>query len=381
MRGDENLKDCNSDLFVSSIDFRERNRNKSIRSGIGVLARVIYSREACQKFGRLLERTEPDIVHLQNIHGHISPSVIFQAKRRGLPVVWTLHDYKMICPNTHFVVDRTGEICQACLLRGYHMAILKRCKKDSLLASTVAAIEAYAHAAMGIRGRVEMFCTPSAFLREALIRGGFSPSKVTHIPLFLPERILLDRVGSCAEGRGNCSYILFMARLDPIKGIYPLLDACRMVPEVRLKMAGRVEDSMAKQVLSKLPANAEYLGMRHEEDLRRILEQCMAVVLPSLCFENQPFTVTEAFAAGKPVIASDLGGMKELIRHGESGLLVPPGDAGALAEAMRWIADHPAEAKIMGSNAREYALKQHSAAAHYEALLQVYKHAVQEVRG
>ena len=110
MQGENNLADPNEDLFVPFIDFRQLNQEKSIANGLKVLGRVIYSREARQKFSALLDRVKPDIVHLQNIHAHITPSIIFEAKRRGLPVVWTLHDYKLICPNSHLLIDATGQI-------------------------------------------------------------------------------------------------------------------------------------------------------------------------------------------------------------------------------------------------------------------------------
>jgi glycosyltransferase involved in cell wall biosynthesis len=365
MRDERNLGDPNSDLFVSNIDFKEINERQSLVSGIRVFSRVIYSREAEQNFSKLLERVQPDIVHLQNIHGHISPSVIFVAKKRGLPVVWTLHDYKMVCPNSHFLIDRTGEICEACLSGHYGNAISKRCKKGSMLASTMAAIEAYAHRSMKIRDKIDIFLAPSAFLRSKLLQAGFNPRKVIHVPLFLPDEMF-------SETGGDKGYILFMTKLDAIKGIYPLLEACRNAPDVRLKMAGRIEEGLAKDLLPKLPPNVEYLGMQHGEALRRLLLDARAVVLPSLWYENQPFAVTEAFAAGKPVLASNLGGMTELIKHGERGLLLPAGDVNAWASALNWVAKHAEEARQMGIAAREYAVAFHSSGKHYHEIERIY---------
>jgi len=366
MQDARNLADVNDDLFMSHIDFMEINRNKSLKSGLRVFTRVIYSKEARKKFGEILDRVHPDIVHVQNIHGHISPSIIYEAKARGLPVVWTLHDYKLVCPNTHFLIDSTGEICEACLSGNYCKAIAKRCKKGSLLASTMAAIEAYAHRIMKVREKVDMFLAPSAFLRSKLIRVGFPAEKVVHIPLFISDEMFADK-GGRDEG-----YLFFMAKLDPIKGIFPLLDACRKIPSVTMKLAGGIEDSLVKDLLPTLPANVEYLGMLHGEALRTLLLNARAVILPSLWYENQPFAITEAFAAGKPVIASDLGGMTELVKHRERGLLVPPGDAKALAEAMLWMDRHPTEAKKMGEHARKYSMMEHSSERHYGKLMQVY---------
>ena len=369
IQDDRNLPDPNSDLFVSHIDFKELNQEKSIFTGLQVAIRVVYSKEARKKFSKLLDRFQPDIVHLQNIHGHITPSIIFEAKKRNLPVVWTLHDYKMVCPNTHFLIDATNEICEACGNGHYYQAVLKRCKKGSFLASAMAAIEAYAHRIMGLRNLPDYFLTPSAFLRNKLIERGFSPSKVKHIPLFLPDSMFND----AGHDKG---YLLFIAKLDPLKGIYPLLDACKQVPDVRLKIAGRADHIIAAKLPSLFPPNAEYVGMKQGDELRQFLLGARAVVLPSLWYENQPFSITEAFAAGKPVIASDLGGMTELVKHGERGLLVPPGDVKALARAMEWMNSHPSEAQEMGEKARGYALNEHSAQKHYERIVGVYERVI-----
>lgn len=366
MQDERNLPDPNSDSFVSHVDFKQLNQRKSVFSGFQVVSRVIYSTEARQKFAKALDRFQPDIIHLQNIHGHITPSVIFEAKKRKLPVVWTLHDYKMICPNTHFLIDATNEICEACGNGHYYQAVLKRCKKGSLLASVMACMEAYAHRIMGLRNLPDYFLTPSAFLRNKLIERGFSPDKVIHVPLFLPDEMFND-------GGHDGGYLLFIAKLAPLKGIYPLLEACRQVPEVRLKIAGRVDDVIATQLPALLPPNAEYVGMKQRDELRQLLLGARAVVLPSLWYENQPFSITEAFAAGKPVIASDLGGMTELVKDGECGLLVPPGDVATLAGAMQWMNSHPSEAQEMGKKARIYASKVHSSEAHYKKLMGIYE--------
>ena len=367
MQDARNFPDPNSDLFVSHVDFRELNRNKSLVTGLKTVGRVIYSREAQRKFRELLNRFKPDLVHLQNIHAHISPSVIFEAKKHDLPVFWTLHDYKLICPNTHYYMDHTGELCEACGRGLYYLAILKRCKKGSLLASGVAALEAYAHWLLQVRDRVDAFLAPSLFLRNKLIDRGFPPEKVQHLPYLLPPEMFNE----CSENQG---YLLFLGKIEPIKGIRPLLAACRLVPEVKLILAGRVEESFASELPTLLPPNAHYAGMKQGEELRQLLHDATAVVVPSLWYENQPFSILEAFAAGKPVIASDLGGMSELVGDGDRGFLVAPGDVESLARIMARVSKCPPELREMGAAAKEYALREHGAERHYQALLRIYGH-------
>jgi len=365
MQDPKNLPDEYEDLFVSHIDFREMNRKKTVASGIRVVGRVIYSIEARRNFAIALDRMKPDIVHIQNIHGHITPSVIFEAKKRRLPVVWTLHDYKMICPNSHFLIDATHEICEACGNGKYYHSIIKRCKKGSLLASAMACAEAYAHKLMGVRNLPDLFLSPSSFLKAKLIERGFPCDKVVHLPLFLQDEIF-------ARQGQDLGYLLFFAKIDPIKGIFPLIEACGKAPDVKVKIAGKVEDERVKELLKALPPKVQYLGMQQGDTLRELIAKARAVVLPSLWYENQPFSITEAFAAGKPVIASDLGGMTELVKNFERGILTRPGDADALSKAMDWMYNHPESAQEMGKKARQYALREHSAKAHYERITSIY---------
>ncbi len=370
MQDEGNLPDPNQDLFVSHIDFRQLNRKKGLAAGVRVFARVLYSTEARRKFKLLLERFRPDLIHLQNILGHISPSVLFEARQQAIPVVWTLHDYRLVCPNTHFISDRTQAICQCCTRTTYYRAVAARCKKGSALASLMAAVEAYAMRAMRLTRKVDAFLSPSEFLRTKLIEGGFPADKVVHVPLFLPDAAFR----SPTDG-GNT--LLFMGRLEEIKGVVPLLEACAQVPQARLVLAGSASESFVKRLPSLLPPNATYVGLKQKEDLQDLLSNALAVVVPSLWYENQPFSILEAFAAGRPVIASDLGGMKELIGKSQAGLLVPPGDVSSLAEAMRSMVSSPQRARQMGTCGYRYAITSHTAQAHYRKLMEVYTTAMQ----
>lgn len=365
MQDGRNLPDPNADLFVSHIDFREMNRAKSIRTGLQVLTRAIYSVEARRRFSLLLDRFQPDIVHLQNFYAHITPSIIFEAKQRGLPLVWTLHDHKLICPNTHCLIDTTGEICEACGSGAYYRAALRRCKKGSLLASSMAALEAYAHRLMRVREQVDAFLVPSLFLKDKLLSRGFPPRRLHHLPLFLPPDRLQD-------GTENDGYLLFLGKMAPIKGIRPLLQASGLARETELRLAGHADESLAAELPSLLPPNASYVGFKEGKELQQLLARALAVVVPSLCYENQPFSILEAFASSKPVIASRLGGMVELVPHGERGLLVAPGAALELADAMSWMGGHAAEVTRMGHTAREYVEREHGAEAHYQRLMDIY---------
>ncbi len=365
MQDPRNIPDPNADLFVSNIDFRELNKQKSITNGVRVVSRTIYSTEARRKFRVLLDRFQPDIIHLQNIHSHITPSILFEAKQCKLPVVWTLHDYRMTCPNSHYINDRTGEICEACRNGRFYNAVLKRCKKGSLAASGIAAFETYVHLLMGVDRQTDAYLTPSAFLKRKMVENGFREDRVFHLPLFLTQQ-------NFWSGEEDGGYILFLGKLEAIKGIEVLIEAARRAPNVAVTIAGRVEEPLASRLPDILPGNAAYVGLKHGQELADLTRNALAVVVPSIWYENQPFSILEAFAAGKPVIASDLGGMTELVANRERGLLVKPGDAAGLAEAMNILAANRDFAKEMGRSARKYALDNHSGEKHYQSLMQIY---------
>lgn len=365
MYDNRNLPDPNADLFVSPIDFRELNQNKTLANGVKVLTRTIYSTEARKKFATLLDRFSPDIIHLQNFFFHITASILFEAKKRNIPVVWTLHDYGLACPNSHFLIDRTGQICEACRGGHFYQALLKRCKKDSLMASGMTAFLAYCNRWMGILKKVDAFLTPSRFLKTKLLENGFDENQLHHLPLFLPRE-------NFWEGEQDQGYFLFLGRLEAIKGIDVLIEAARSAKDVNVIIAGSVDEPLASRLPEILPGNAKYVGLKHGQELANLTHNALAVVLPSICYENQPFSILEAFASGKPVIASDLGGMTELVTHLDRGLLVKPGDSAALADALHWAETNRISMKAMGRNAKQYALDNHSPDAHYQSLMNIY---------
>jgi len=366
MQDPGNVPDPNADLFVSHLDYREMNRRRSPIAASRVLGHAIYSIEARQKFARLLDRVQPDIVHLQSIHAHITPSVILEAKRRRIPVVWTLHDYKLICPNSHFLIDQTGEICEACRVGRFWQATVKRCKKGSLPASATATLEAYVHQLIGVRGMVAAFLCPSAFLLSKFLENGFDPQTLHRLPHFLPPAAFTHTAPD--EG-----YLLFFGRLEPMKGVFQLLEACRKAPQIHVRLAGRIGQIDTVMIQSQLSGNADYVGVRTGDDLWALVGRSRAAVVPSIWYENQPFSILEAFANGKPVIASSIGGMQELVKDHETGLLVEPGNVDQLARAMVWMSERPDAARRMGEAARAYAQDVHSAEKHYESLISIYQ--------
>jgi glycosyltransferase involved in cell wall biosynthesis len=167
-----------------------------------------------------------------------------------------------------------------------------------------------------------------------------------------------------------------MGRIENIKGIYTLIKASYLAPNAKVVLAGKADDVILNKINKIFPRNVQYVGLKKGQHLKNLLLEARAVVVPSIWYENQPFSIIESFACGKPVIASKLGGMKELVAHGERGLLITPGDHQALADTMIWMTQNSEKASEMGENARLYAYAEHGSDKHYEKIMDIYNKAI-----
>lgn len=366
MKDPQNLPGLQNELFVSHIDFVEMNKEKNVVNGLRVLSRSIYSREAKRNIRKLIDRVRPDIAHLQSIHAHLTPSVIVQLNNQKIPVLWTLHDYKLICPEAHFMSH--GEICEDCKGGRYRMCTLKKCKKDSYGASLVATLEANFHRFLHLQKRVDRFISPSTFLRNKFINFGWDENKIVHIPLPL----VAD--SQPATFQTDNGYVLYAGQLEPWKGLETLLEAAQDLPELSFKIAGEgsqrslLEENVRKRGLR----NVTFEGWLNGEKLKELQIHCSIVVVPSQWYENSPYAVIESLALGKPVIASRIGGIPELIDDGVTGYLFTPNDSQQLSGKIRALMENNALRSQMGLAAREKVKRELSPEAHYMKLMQVY---------
>lgn len=373
-RDPRNLPSPYAGDFVAGTDF------ESPAGPIEALRRagqVIYSEKARRAFRRVLDRHRPDIVHLHNFAHHLSPSILDEIGRAQVPAVQTLHDFKLLCPTYRMLCH--GEICERCAGGNVAHVIIHRCNRGSLAMSTVNALEAIVATRRGSYDHVGRFLCPSRFLRDKFLANGYAEERLVHLPLFLD----LDRWSVAGEdGRRDQvvspalprDYALFVGRLSPEKGIRTLLAAAAQAPEVPLLIAGEgplaatIDDECASSAL----AHVRRLGPLAGDELRAIWRAARFTLVPSEWYENFPLVVAESFALAKPVIASRLGGLAELIESGRTGLLVPPGDAGELAEAIRAMARDPEGARAMGEAARAEVETRYTPEIHLEQLLAAY---------
>jgi len=356
-----------SKYFVSYIDYAEEVKSISLISGLRVLQRAVYSREAKAKIEKLIKDEEPDIAHLQNIHHHITPSILYPLRRNKIPVVWTLHDYTLICPNTSFLCY--GKICERCKKIKYYWPPIVRCKKRSFAASTMAAIESTIHLIMGIRDLVDSYITPSHFMKKKTIDYGLRSSKVVHINSFVDSNTIRHKA---SEG----DYYLYVGRLSEEKGVKTLIDAAVRVVDLGLEIIG--DGPLAKELNQYAKSKDKkgvigFLGQRNHKQVIQYLVNCRFAVTPSEWYENLPYSILETFACGKPVIGASIGGIPELVVNGETGLLFEPGNTDDLAEKIQWMFEHPEECREMGRKARKLVEMEYTPELHYKRLMEVYR--------
>lgn len=329
-------------------------------------ARMVWSTSSKRGLASALQRFSPDVVHCHNVYHQLSPSILAAIRAAGVPCVMTLHDYKLACPSYQML--NKGELCQLCVTGGTWHAAQQRCKNGSLGSSTLLAVEAGIHRATDAYAPVDIFISPSQFLADVIARSGVSSERLRVISNFVD-------VQSIPQAGDDGSGFLFAGRLSPEKGVDTLIEAMAHVPaHVRLDVAG---DGPLRQSLEALanavaPGQVVFHGRLDAVELHQLLARSVASVVPSRWYENQPMTILESFAAGVPVVATNLGGMPELIRTEVDGLIVPHNDPPALGQALTRLSGDRDLARRLGRSARARLEEHFGAPAHLEAIMQAY---------
>jgi glycosyltransferase involved in cell wall biosynthesis len=364
MEHPDNLECEQESHFVEYIDYPTINNNKTLAGAWAVLRRSVWYTEARRRIRRLIEEHRPDIVHIQNIHAHITPSIIPEILRFDIPVVWTLHDFKIICPeNSFYSIDR---ICEECRGGRFYRCAINRCKKGSLAASTMASLEAYAHTLLNVCRKVDRFISPSIFLKSKFEEFGWTEPRIEFVRNFLPD-LGQPHFG----GRG---YGVFTGMLREVKGVATLLDALKKAGDPKFFIAGDgpMRAALHSQAESLCLQNLTFLGHLGKDRLAELVQDATYSIVPSEWYENCPYAVLELMAAGKPVIASNHGGLTELVEHGVTGMLFEPKNSNQLAESIRTLTDQPEKSSELGIAARRRAEAEFGPERHYESVMQVY---------
>jgi glycosyltransferase involved in cell wall biosynthesis len=365
----ENLSAESDGYFAEEMDYPDMMRRGGLGASARVARRAVYNREARQAIERLLDDEKIDLVHVHSVMHHLTASVILACYERGLPLVWTLHDMKAVCPTTHFLRD--GKICEECGGGRFYWAAFYRCKRKNLMASALVATELYLHRNWKIYERADLLIAPSQFLRDKLIEHGIRAKRFEVLPNFV------EAVEPPPTSRDD-GYVLYVGRLSSEKGIETLVDASGVggFPLV-IVGTGELEAELRDRVERTHLTNIHFLGYRTGADLDSLYRGARVVALPSTCQENCPFAILEAYSYAKPVAGSRLGGIPDIVIEGETGILLPPGQSKLWAEQLGELVDDPTRCRALGTNALGLARDRFSRDIHVARVEQYYGEVLQ----
>lgn len=338
MEHPERLVGNDWDCYTGNMDFHGgADENRKIKKRLETVLKqlkypfkIIYSREAYRKITYVLEKFDPDVVHVNNFNFQLTPSILYAVKnyrhknKKKLPVIMTVHDYQLVCPNHLMTIPSNGEICFACKGRKFVNCMRNKCIHNSRIRSILAMAESCLYHGLGTYRYIDLFICPSDFLRNKLSTDPILKEKAITMYNFVeaprPERDIQKE-----------KYILYFGRYSEEKGMEMLLKVCRALPEIPFVFAG---GGPFKNKILQIE-NIEERGFLTGEELHRTIARARLVLFPSIWHENCPFSVLEAQMYGTPVIGSRLGGIPELIEEDVTGQLLPAGDVQAWVQAVK----------------------------------------------
>lgn len=338
---------------------------------ISTILQVPWSFSYYKKIKHVLAKEKPDIVHLHNFFPFISPSVLYASDSAGVPVVHTLHDFRYLCPMAFFMRD--GKICEECKDGKFFKSIAYGCFKGSRLQSIPVAFMLKMHWYLKtFKRRIGGYICLTDSERKIYLNAGFDEEKLFIKPNFVDDMFEQDKYTF-----GN--YVVFIGRLSEEKGLSTLIGAWRDLPDIPLKIVGDGPDAEDfKSLVSELKIkNIDFLGYKPYLECRKILNDSRFLVMPSLCYETFGLSIVEAFSYCKPVIASNLGAMADLVKHNQTGLLFEPGNHLDLAEKIKWLWKHKDETIRMGENARKEYEEKYTPEKNYNMLMGIYEKVIE----
>ena len=339
--------------------------------GVAMGITTIWASDSYRALKEILRRETPDVVHFHNTFPLISPAGYYTCADAGVPVIQTLHNYRLLCPGAIFF--RGGSICEKCIGRTIPWpGVVHGCYRDSRLATAAVTGMLTAHRALGSwQTKVDCYIAVSEFARNLFIRGGLPRERIWA----KPNSVHPDP--GAKDGPGK--YALFVGRLSEEKGVRVLLEAwSRLATPIPLLVAGH--GPMAAEVAAAVeridPEKIRLLGSVTHDDVLSLMHDARFLVFPSVCYEVAPLSIVEAFACGLPVVASNVGAMAETVRDGYMGLQFASGSPEDLATKVEWAWTHPNEMEEMGQGARSEYEKKYTPERNYQTLMSIYQFAI-----
>jgi glycosyltransferase involved in cell wall biosynthesis len=351
--------------FVPHTDFKSS-------GGVAARARLalhaIYSPQARKKIRQMIADFRPDVAHVRNIYHHLSPSILWELKAQGVPVLYHMNDFKLLCPSYNMV--SAGQACERCKGGKFLNVVREGCYAGGRGASAVLAAEAYLHSWLATYEKcVDQILAPSWFVKQKLMENGWDGAGIQVLPHFQ----VLPLQGAPNPGQG--APIVYFGRLSPEKGVDDLLAAMAQLPHIQLVIAG---DGPQRSELEAMVGtlrlrNVSFAGQLSGQALEALIASSQFTVFPSRAYETLGKSILESYALGRPVVASDLGSRREVVQEGETGVLYRVGDVPRLAAGIAFLRDRPELAIRMGLAGRELVRARHSQEQHFLALGNIYE--------
>lgn len=342
--------------------------SKQIAPGMGgklhAFASGIYSRTSAREIVRLIERVHPDVAHFHNVYPLISGSAIAACRHAGVPVVLSVHSYRLICPIGTLLCH--GNVCERCVSGREYWCVINNCRSDLFESTAYALRTAAARILRLFLDNVTLYITPSDFMRRKLVESGWPSDRIMVVPnmVAVPNTQVDPAAGQ---------YVAYAGRISPEKGVQVLLEATRRTG-IPLRLAG--DPSAMPEIVQNAPPTCIFVGRLSRQQLTRLYQGAAFLVVPSLFYEPFGLVATEAMSLGLPVLATRTGGLPEVVEDGVTGLLVPPGNVEELTEKMALLWNDVELCRHMGRAARNRVAQEFSEEVHYPHLLQAYQRAI-----
>ena len=359
-----------SKYFVENIDFFK----VSVITRMFLIPRFFFSFEAKKKLEILINSKKPDIAHIHLYKGTLTPSILIALKKLKVPAVITLHDYGFLCPH-NLLLDGKNNICERCINHSAFNCIIHRCNRNNLFLSTVSAFEYLFHKYLiPFEKYFDKIILVSKFAYELHSRINKIKNKLNHIYNFYPN------LNGTAINNKKGSYFLFYGRLSEEKGIITLINAWLVVKRkeiLKIVGTGPLLNQIRKRIDQEGVKNIELIGFKQGDELLKLIRNSSFVIVPSEWYENNPLTVIEAYANGKPVIASNIGGLPEIVRDYETGYLFEMKNTAQLKSVIDKASQiSQSEYEYLSNNARKFAEENFNEDNHYNKLMEIYIQAI-----
>lgn len=345
---------------------------KSIGNMIGMVRATVWNYDAENRLRKLIRDTEPDAVYILHEVNHLSPSIIRAAKKEGVRVVHRISDFFMFCPKYDFLCE--NEICEACLHGDYKKAIERKCVKGSKAGTILRVLAMKLYARTKVFDDVDQFICTCEFSKNKLIEGGIPAEKISCVPTFIDS----SKITPCFE---NDKYFLFLGRMAHQKGTIYAIEAMKYLKDTEyvLKITGQISDSEEDQKIwkyiqeNRLENKVVFTGFKHGKELEELISRSTCIVCPAIWYENMPNTVIEAYAYGKPVVASRVGSLAEIVEDGKTGFLFEMRNSKDMADKLRKFVFEEGLSAQLGKQARALCEERYNTVKHMEEVVKILK--------